>query len=71
MERAAGEHATELERLADTGDQLHAEAGVVDTLHAVGRQLTAQLDIDRLVRTGSEDSRLRAGVPSTTATVSG
>ena len=41
-----------------------------------GRALAALADlsepeIDRLVRTGSEDPRLRAGVPSTTATVSG
>jgi hypothetical protein len=61
VERAASEHATELERLADTVDQLHAEAGVVDTLHAVGRQLTAQLDIDRLVQQATDAATKATG----------
>jgi hypothetical protein len=50
VERAARDHASELERLTDTVHQLHAEAGVVDTLHSVGRHLTAQLDISQLVQ---------------------
>jgi len=47
VEQAAREQAGEL-------DRLHAEAGLVDTLHAVGQQLTAQLDIDRLVQDATD-----------------
>ncbi len=61
VERAAGEHAIELERLANTVDQLHAEAGVVDTLHSVGRQLTAQLDIDQLVQQATDAATKSTG----------
>jgi Stage II sporulation protein E (SpoIIE)/GAF domain len=61
VERAASEHAVELERLAGTVEALHAEAGVVDTLHAVGRQLTAQLDIDQLVQQATDAATKATG----------
>lgn len=61
VERAAREHAIELERLSDTVDQLHAEAGLVDTLHSVGRHLTAQLDIDRLVQDATDAATKATG----------
>lgn len=61
VERAAREHAIELERLTDTVRQLHAEVGVVDTLHSVGRHLTAQLDVDRLVQDATDAATKATG----------
>ncbi|WP_329059695.1 PP2C family protein-serine/threonine phosphatase [Amycolatopsis sp. NBC_01480] len=40
--------------LARTVRQLRAEAGLLDALHAIGRRLTAQLDIDRLVQDATD-----------------
>lgn len=54
VEQAAREQASEL-------DRLHAEAGLVDTLHAVGQRLTAQLDIDRLVQDATDAATKATG----------
>jgi hypothetical protein len=54
VEEAAREQATEL-------DRLHTEVGLVDTLHAVGQQLTAQLDIDRLVQDATDAATKATG----------
>jgi hypothetical protein len=54
VEQAAREQAGEL-------DRLHAEAGLVDTLHAVGQRLTAQLDIDRLVQDATDAATKATG----------
>lgn len=40
--------------LAATVRQLRGEAAVLDTLHSTGRELTAQLDIDRLVQDATD-----------------
>ncbi|WP_083661899.1 PP2C family protein-serine/threonine phosphatase [Actinophytocola xanthii] len=61
VERAAHEHAAELERLGEAVEHLRAEAGLVDTLHAVGQRLTAQLDIDRVVQDATDAATLATG----------
>jgi hypothetical protein len=61
VEQTAHTQANELERLADTVDQLRAEAGLVDTLHAVGQQLTAQLDLDRVVQDATDAATRTTG----------
>jgi hypothetical protein len=61
LERAAHEQATELERLHEAVEHLRAEAGLVDTLHAVGQRLTAQLDIDHVVQDATDAATLATG----------
>ncbi|TVT22073.1 SpoIIE family protein phosphatase [Amycolatopsis acidiphila] len=51
VEDAAAARAEELERVVE---RLRAEAVVVDTLHAVGRRLTAQLELDVLVQEATD-----------------
>jgi hypothetical protein len=61
VERAAHGHATELDRLTAAVEHLRAEAGLVDTLHAVGQRLTAQLDIDGVVQDATDAATLATG----------
>ncbi|MEV6620985.1 SpoIIE family protein phosphatase [Amycolatopsis sp. NPDC051106] len=41
--------------------ELHAEASVLDLLHSVGRELTAQLDVDRLVQKATDAATKATG----------
>ncbi|WP_410648939.1 SpoIIE family protein phosphatase [Amycolatopsis sp. cmx-4-54] len=41
--------------------ELRAEASVVDALHAVGRELTAQLDLDKLVQNATDAATAATG----------
>jgi hypothetical protein len=47
--------------LAGTVRQLRTEAALVDALHAIGRRLTAQLDINRLVQDATDAATTATG----------
>jgi anti-sigma regulatory factor (Ser/Thr protein kinase) len=47
--------------LSDLVGQLRAEAAVVDALHSIGRRLTAQLDIDRIVQEATDAATMATG----------
>ncbi|SFW87432.1 PP2C family protein-serine/threonine phosphatase [Amycolatopsis australiensis] len=47
--------------LADTVRGLRSEAAVLDALHSTGRQLTAQLDIDRIVQDATDAATKATG----------
>jgi hypothetical protein len=47
--------------LAATVERLRGEAAVVDALHSTGRELTAQLDIDRLVQDATDAATKATG----------
>ena len=47
--------------LADTVRRLRGEAGVLDALHSTGRELTAQLDIDRIVQDATDAATKATG----------
>lgn len=48
-------------RLAATVRQLRGEAAVLDALHSTGRELTAQLDIDRIVQDATDAATKATG----------
>ncbi|MEV6621596.1 GAF domain-containing SpoIIE family protein phosphatase [Amycolatopsis sp. NPDC051114] len=47
--------------LADTVRRLRSEAGVLDALHSTGRELTAQLDIGRIVQDATDAATKATG----------
>ncbi|KAA9158762.1 SpoIIE family protein phosphatase [Amycolatopsis acidicola] len=57
---AAGIRAATAELAAEVS-RLRTEAAVVDALHSVGRQLTAQLDIDRIVQDATDAATKATG----------
>lgn len=48
-------------RLRAEVDRLRAEVGLVDALHSVGRELTTQLDIDRIVQVATDAATTATG----------
>jgi anti-sigma regulatory factor (Ser/Thr protein kinase) len=51
----------DLAQLTDSVSRWRAKAGLVDTLHAVGTRLTAQLDIDRVVQDATDAATAATG----------
>lgn len=57
---ASGPH-EEVLRLRAEVERLRAEVGVVDALHTIGRELTTQLDIDRIVQVATDAATTATG----------